>query len=128
MGFANRIKERRKQLGLTQGQLASLLGVTSGAVGNYETGVSNPKATVMIKLFEALKCDANYLFQDEMKNIPKKNGLNPTSQEMENFVKKYRTLDDHGKEMVEFMISKEYDRSIQKKRKNFKRGAAHGNS
>ena len=40
MGFASRMKERRIELGITQAQLAKKLGVTSSAIGNYETGVS----------------------------------------------------------------------------------------
>ena len=66
MGLSNRLKERREQLGLTQSEVASLLGITPGAVGNYENGVSTPKADILFKVFDALKCDANYLFQDEM--------------------------------------------------------------
>lgn len=108
MGLANRLKERREQLGLTQGEVASILGITPGAVGNYENGVSTPKADILFKVFDALKCDANYLFQDEMKNLSNKDAATPF--EMDHLVKKYRDLDAHGKEMVDFVISKEWER------------------
>lgn len=108
MGLANRLKERREQLGLTQGEVASILGITPGAVGNYENGVSTPKADILFKVFDALKCDANYLFQDEMKNLSNKDAATPF--EMDHLVKKYRDLDTHGKEMVDFVISKEWER------------------
>lgn len=108
MGLANRLKERREQLGLTQGEVASILGITPGAVGNYENGVSTPKADILFKVFDALKCDANYLFQDEMKNLSNKDAATPF--EMDHLVKKYRDLDEHGKEMVDFVISKEWER------------------
>lgn len=111
MGLANRLKERREQLGLTQSEVASILGITPGAVGNYENGVSTPKADILFKVFDALKCDANYLFQDEMKNLSNKDAATPF--EMENLVKKYRDLDKHGKEMVDFTLLKEWERSIQ---------------
>ncbi len=111
MGLANRLKERREQLGLTQSEVASILGITPGAVGNYENGVSTPKADILFKVFDALKCDANYLFQDEMKNLSNKDAATPF--EMENLVKKYRDLDEHGKEMVDFTLLKEWERSIQ---------------
>lgn len=110
MGLANRLKERREQLGLTQGEVASILGITPGAVGNYENGVSTPKADILFKVFDALKCDANYLFQDEMKNLSKKDVATPF--EMDHLVKKYRDLDPHGKEMVDFTLEKEYERSV----------------
>ena len=109
MGFSNRLKERREQLGLTQGEVASLLGITPSAVGNYENGVSTPKADILFKVFDALKCDANYLFQDEMNNRTQKDSATPL--EMETLVKKYRDLDTHGKEMVDFTLQKEWERS-----------------
>lgn len=56
---------------MTQEELAKLLGVTKGAVANYENETSHPKEPVMYKMFEALQVDANYLFQDVV-NIPKK--------------------------------------------------------
>lgn len=112
MGLANRLRERREQLGLTQSEVASLLGITPGAVGNYENGVSTPKADILFKVFDALKCDANYLFQDEMKNLVQEDVATPL--EMESLVKKYRALDEHGREMVDFTLQKEWERSINK--------------
>ncbi len=108
MGLSNRLKERREQLGLTQSEVASLLGITPGAVGNYENGVSTPKADILFKVFDALKCDANYLFQDEMNERSQEDAATPL--EMEHLVKKYRDLDEHGKEMVDFTLEKETDR------------------
>lgn len=116
MGLSNRLKERREQLGLTQSEVASLLGITPGAVGNYENGVSTPKADILFKVFDALKCDANYLFQDEMNEHSQEDAATPL--EMEHLVKKYRDLDDHGKKMVDFTLKEEYERSIAEK-KNF---------
>lgn len=68
MSFGTRLKARREQLGITQPQLAEMLGVSKGAIGNYETDANSPKATILFKVFDVLKCDANYLFQDEMGN------------------------------------------------------------
>ena len=69
MALSDRIKELRTALNLNQEELAKRLGVTKGAVGNYESGVSKPKIEVLIKMFDVLKTDANYLLQDEIKNI-----------------------------------------------------------
>lgn len=116
MGLSNRLKERREQLGLTQSEVASLLGITPGAVGNYENGVSTPKADILFKVFDALKCDANYLFQDEMNERSQKDTATPL--EMEHLVKKYRDLDEHGKKMVDFTLKEEYERSVAEKKKS----------
>lgn len=116
MGLSNRLKERREQLGLTQSEVASLLGITPGAVGNYENGVSTPKADILFKVFDALKCDANYLFQDEMNERSQEDAATPL--EMERLVKKYRDLDEHGKKMVDFTLKEEYERSVAEKKKS----------
>ena len=116
MGLSNRLKERREQLKLTQSEVASLLGITPGAVGNYENGVSTPKADILFKVFDALKCDANYLFQDEMNERSQEDSATPL--EMENIIKKYRALDEHGKEMVDFTLTKEWERSTAEAKNN----------
>ena len=66
MSIGSRMKMRREELGITQTQLAEKIGVTKGAIGNYETDANSPKASMMYKIFEALQCDANYLYQDDM--------------------------------------------------------------
>ena len=106
MSFGTRLKARREQLGITQPQLAEMLGVSKGAIGNYETDANSPKATILFKVFDVLKCDANYLFQDEMGNsYPMK-----VSYDEYESIKKYRNLDDHGKELVNFTLNKETER------------------
>lgn len=106
MSFGTRLKARREQLGITQPQLAEMLGVSKGAIGNYETDANSPKATILFKVFDVLKCDANYLFQDEMGNsYPMK-----VSYDEYESIKKYRNLDDHGKELVNFTLDKETKR------------------
>jgi len=66
MSFGSRLRERREALQLKQSELGKLLGVTGSAIGNYENGVSSPKADILYKVFDVLQCDANYLFQDEI--------------------------------------------------------------
>ena len=106
MSFGTRLKARREQLGITQPQLAEMLGVSKGAIGNYETDANSPKATILFKVFDLLKCDANYLFQDEMgNNYPMK-----VSYDEYESIKKYRNLDDHGKELVNYTLDKETER------------------
>ena len=97
MSFASRLKEQRIKMNLTQAELATALGVTKGAVGHYEAGLNSPKAEVLFKVFEVLQCDANYLFQDEMSSL-REDTASP--EEMEMLVKKFRLLDDDGKEFI----------------------------
>ena len=45
---ALQIKERRKKLGLTQGKLAEMLGVSENTVYNYEKGTTIPQSKIAI--------------------------------------------------------------------------------
>ena len=104
MSFGSRLRERREALHLKQSELGQMLGVTGSAIGNYEKGVSSPKADILYKVFDVLQCDANYLFQDEMskdeKNAPSKDDeavaryLMPEESELVNL---YRSLNRDGK-------------------------------
>ena len=60
--LANRIKERRTELGLTQAELAEQVGVTRKTVNTVENGVFTPSATLAIKLAEALNFSVEQLF------------------------------------------------------------------
>ena len=64
MPFGNRLKEARIMRNLTQEELAKAIHVSKGAIGNYESEVSSPKESILIKLMEVLSIDANFLFQD----------------------------------------------------------------
>ena len=64
MPFGKRLKDARLKKGMTQEELASAVGVSKGAIGNYESEVSSPKEPILIKLMKVLGIDANYLYQD----------------------------------------------------------------
>lgn len=108
MSVGSRIKELRENKGLSRGELANLLGVTVGSISNYENEVSSPKEPILFKIMDVLKCDANYLFQDALDMPAMKNSVSVDEYAI---VEKYRNLDNHGKEMVDFTLNKEYERS-----------------
>lgn len=64
MGIGRRLKEARTLRKMTQLDLANAVGVSKGAIGNYETDVSSPNEPILIKLMEVLQIDANFLYQD----------------------------------------------------------------
>lgn len=109
MSIGSRIKECREKLGITQEELATLLGVSKGAIGNYEAGIGYPKVENMTKLFKILKTDANFLFQDEVS--PKVKEM-LTNQEKQH-IKKYRQLDVYGKRMIDCVLDLELERCKQ---------------
>jgi len=60
--LANRIKDRRTELGLTQAELAERVGVTRKTVNTVENNVFTPSATLAIKLAHALGLAVEQLF------------------------------------------------------------------
>ncbi|HEY5458452.1 MAG TPA: helix-turn-helix transcriptional regulator [Sphingomicrobium sp.] len=60
--LANRIKEKRGELGLTQAELAERCGVTRKTVNTVENGVFTPSALLAIKLARALSVPVEALF------------------------------------------------------------------
>ncbi len=60
--LANRLKEQRGQLGLTQAELAERVGVTRKTVNTVENGVFTPSAMLALKLAEALNVPVEALF------------------------------------------------------------------
>lgn len=109
MSIGSRIKEKREELGITQTELAKIVGVSKGSIGNYESGVSAPNEKILFKLFKALKCDANFLYQDDMKAFSKENEFSVSSNEKA-MIKKYRSLDTYGKELIDKALDVEYRR------------------
>ena len=110
MSVGSRIRELREDKELSRAELADKIGVTIGAISNYENEVSSPKEPILFKIMEVLECDANYLFQDSI-NIPT---MKDSFSVLEhNLIKKYRELDAHGKDMVTTVLQKEYDHIIE---------------
>lgn len=63
--FADKVKDSRVALGLSQTQLAEMVGLTSRAVQTYEQGERVPRATTMHKLAKALQVSVRFLTDDE---------------------------------------------------------------
>jgi putative transcriptional regulator len=61
-GLGNRLRERREAKGLTQAQLADLIGVSRKTVNTVENGVFVPSTIVALKLAAALGCTVEELF------------------------------------------------------------------
>lgn len=60
--LGNRLKERRAELGLTQGQLADLCLVSRKTINTVENGVFVPSTLLALKLAAALGVTVEQLF------------------------------------------------------------------
>ena len=95
MSLGQRIQERREELGITRAELARRLGVTSTAVANYEGGKNALREDLLLKLFQVLDVDPNYLYQDAISGRSF-----VCSAEEEALVRKYRKLATPGRQTL----------------------------
>jgi phage repressor protein C with HTH and peptisase S24 domain len=67
MSLAERIKERREALGITQTELAELIGIKQQSVGSIENGeTKNPRK--IFEIAQALKCSVQWLKTGEQES------------------------------------------------------------
>lgn len=63
IAFGSGIAEKRKKRGLTQGQLAGLLGITQDSLCRIESGEIGPKFSRLQAIADALSCTVVDLFR-----------------------------------------------------------------
>ena len=102
MEFAERLKKLRKQVKLTQAQIAEILDISQQAYGSWERGAKKPTQENLVKLAQVLNVSVDYLVanseekSDELDNIEllfRMNSKGLTEEEKEIF----------KKELIEFM-------------------------
>ena len=76
--FGNRLKKLRKQHGLTQKQLASMIDVQNSIISFYEVGDRLPSPTMIIKLAATLHVSTDYLLGVEKGETVDISGLTET--------------------------------------------------
>ena len=102
---ARRLRELRKEIGLSQQQVADILKISRTAYNKYESGVIKPvrKINELAALFGVT---ADYILgRDETTDTAKK--INPRVQRQ---VKKYLNLSDEGQDIVDIMLNAIYER------------------
>lgn len=75
--------------------------ISAKTLYGYEGGTSMPNADMFVALCRIYNCDNPIDFL---------NGSSLRTDE-QRIIEKYRDLDDHGREMVDFTLKKEYERS-----------------
>ena len=102
--IGEQIKKYRNIKGMTQQDIADALGESSGRViYNWEKGIGRPDCDKLARL-----CDLLGVSADELIGC-KSMAQHPTATEWTT-LQKYRALDEHGKEVVDYMIDSEYKR------------------
>lgn len=66
--FADKVKDARTSLGLSQPQLGEMTGVSTRTILSYEKGEKKPRAATLAKLAKALRVSIRFLSDDECEN------------------------------------------------------------
>lgn len=69
VNFGERLRTLRTENKLTQGQVASRVGVATSAISSYESGVRLPSYTVLIKLSRLFHVSTDYLLGIKSKEM-----------------------------------------------------------
>lgn len=107
--FSDRLKKLRKLAGYSQKEVYEHFNIPQSTFSSWEVGKSEPSGEMLIQLCEFYKCDMMKEFSDINKDMVTNIDLS--------LLEKYYALDEHGKEMVDFTLEKEYERSVAEKKK-----------
>ena len=116
MNIGERIKELRKERGLSQPELAKLIGVANSVISNWETGTNFPRGDYVALLSKTFNVTADYLLGNENDFGIKENETNTQyyAQDEQQLIAAYRAMSPGKKKALFDML--DIDTAPQKKR------------
>ena len=117
--FPERLKQLRKETGLTQVTLAEELGVSKGTVAMWETGKRMPGFDMLARISELFDKRVDYIIgtsddhrsatltEEEVAQL----GEWDIEEDYEDMLRKYALLDDYGKRAVDLVLRTEFNRA-----------------
>lgn len=112
MNFLQKLNYMMEKHSLNKNTFSKACNIPYTTINNwYKRGYEGLKLETVRKLAQFFDTSLDYWFLDNItdENYGKVSGFEIKYEEMEH-IKKYRTLDTHGKEMVDFTLDKEYER------------------
>lgn len=112
--IGQRIKNKRKELNITQTQVYNELGISSGNLSGIENGKSLPSAAALIGLSRMFKCTTDYiLFGESPKSEPVI--ISDNKDYEDKMLEMLSKLSDTDKEEIYMITKMKYDRGQQEK-------------
>ncbi len=99
--FSNKLKNLRLKAGYTQKEVYEHFKIPQSTFSSWEVGKSEPSGEMLIKLCEFYKCDMirEFSSDEDLTYVEWK------------IIDKYRSLDSHGKKIVDLVLNEESERS-----------------
>ena len=118
MTFQERLKQLRKEHGMTQMQLAEKLGVAGGTVAMWETGKRTPNFEMVDNICDLFDRRIDYVMGSSDDKTPYHMteeeqidcALAQVEEDLTEYALKYARLDEYGRRAVEAIIRVEYER------------------
>lgn len=104
--FARRLKELRKETGITQIEFARKFNIANGTVGNWESGNRQPDYVTLQKIADFFKVSVDYLVREETEEnteIKKSPSVDITEGEQK-LLDLFRKVPENQQQMVLQMI------------------------
>lgn len=102
--IGTRIKQRRKELGLTQVQIKQETGISSGNMSEIENGNKLPSTPALISLSAILDCSIDWMLKGE---IPKRENVFLSEERELKLLEGFRELSEADKEeLIEILEMK----------------------
>ena len=116
--LAERLKQLRAEKGMTQVQLAQMLGVSKGTVAMWETSKRKPSFEILSKLSDIFDRRMDYILgysDDASSPQPPEEELDQlgcwaAEDSMHETIMQYLRLDEYGKQAVDAIIRAEFER------------------
>lgn len=100
------LKEGRLKKGLKQSDVTKLTGIKNTTLSNYENGVSEPDIDTFLSLCKLYDID----YVKALEAAYGKSSSEIITKEQKDILTKYKAIDDRGKDMVNTVLNKEYER------------------
>lgn len=114
MEFAERLKTLRKQVKLTQAQIAEKLNISQQAYASWERGVKKPTQDNLVKIAQILNVSIDYLVGNSDENLKE--------DELDNVELLFRMNSNGLTEEEKAIFKKELIEFMEERKKAFKKG------
>jgi transcriptional regulator with XRE-family HTH domain len=101
MSFAQRLKKARLEKGLSQSELADLVGIHYTQIGRYENKGAHPSADILAKLANSLSVSSDFLMNGSTENLAD-SSLN--DKELLNQFMAIEKMNDNDKNVIKTLI------------------------
>ena len=114
----NRIRELRKQCGITMKQLGDIVDLAESTISQYETGKREPDNETLLKISEYFGVTVGYLLGAENSKTPAETGKGDVLDEIDvAFYGEYKELSEDDKETVRSMVRVMRERRVKMQEK-----------